>query len=239
MSDPEHGEKRKRPYKGLAIITIGAFFILVGLGTWQLHRLAWKEGLIAERQTKMDLPPLIISSLLTSKPQKFRRVEIRGKFLNKKNVFIGPRSYQGRPGWHVVTPLELSSGFRVLVDRGWVPGLSKGVALKKIIPQFGNTRVVGIIGGPRRLGYFELENVPEKNQWFRIEPTAMAQKLGLKRVVAYWITAVAPLKPRGFPIGGVGNQLPNNNHLSYALTWFFMAFGLVLLSIAYWWQGRR
>ena len=67
----------------------------------------------------------------------------------------------------------------------------------------------------------------------------MAKKLGLKRVAAYWINTIAQLKSRGFPIGGVGNQLPNNNHLSYALTWFFMAFGLVLLSIAYWRQGRR
>ena len=239
MSDAERREKGKRPYKGLAVIAIVVFFVLVALGTWQLHRLAWKEALIAERQTNMALPPLIISSLLNSKPQKFRSVELRGRFLNKKNVLIGPRSYQGSPGWHVVTPLELASGSTVLVNRGWVSGLSKGVALKKITPEFGDARVVGITGWPRRLGYFEPENVPEKNQWFRIEPTAMAKKLGLKRVAAYWITAVAPLKPRGFPIGGVGNQLPNNNHLSYALTWFFMAFGLVLFSIAHWWEGRR
>ena len=239
MSDVERREKGKRPYKGLAIIAIGVFCVLVGLGTWQLHRLAWKEGLIKERQTKMALPPLVISSLLTSKPQKFRRVEIRGRFLNRKSVLIGPMSYRGSPGWQVVTPLELASGFTVLVNRGWVPGLSKGVALKKVIPELGDTRVVGITGWPRRLGYFEPENVPGKNQWFRIEPSTMAKAFGLKRVAAYWITAIAPLKPRGFPIGGVGNQLPSNNHLSYALTWFFIAFGLVLLSIAYWWQGRR
>jgi len=239
MSDAERREKRKRPYKGLAIIAIGVFFVLVGLGTWQLHRLAWKEGLITERQTKMALPPLVISAPLTSKPLQFRRVEIRGRFLNKKKILIGPKSYRGSPGWHVVTPLELSSGSIVLVNRGWVPGLSKGVALKTTTPEFGDTRVVGITRWPRRLGYFAPENVPEKNQWFRIEPTTMAKKLGLKRVAAYWVTAVAPLKPIGFPIGGVGNQLPNNNHLSYALTWFFMAFGLLLLSIAYWWQGRR
>ena len=239
MSDAELREKGKRPYKGLAIIAIGVFFVLVGLGTWQLHRLAWKEGLIKERQTKMALPPLVISSPLTSKPLQFRRVEISGKFLNKKTILIGPRSYRGAPGWHVVTPLELSSGSIVLVNRGWVPGLSKGVALKRIMPEFGDTRLVGITGWPRRLGYFEPENVPEENQWFRIEPTTMAKKLSLKRVAAFWLTAVAPLKSSRFPIGGVVNPLPNNNHLSYALTWFFMAFGLLLLSIAYWWQGRR
>jgi len=239
MSEAEPKQKAKRTYKGLTIIAIGTFCVLIGLGTWQLHRLAWKEGLIAERQTKLALPPLVISSPLTSKPLQFRRVEIRGRFLNKKEVLIGPRSYRGSPGWHVVTPLELSSGSIVLVNRGWVPGLSKGVALQTTTPEFGDTRVVGITGWPRRLGYFAPENVPEKNQWFRIEPTTMAKKLGLKRVAAYWVTAVAPLKPIGFPIGGVGNQLPNNNHLSYALTWFFMAFGLLLLSIAYWWQGRR
>ena len=239
MSEVEPRQKAKRTYKGLAIIAIGTFCVLAGLGTWQIHRLAWKEGLIAERQTKMVLPPLVISSLLTSKPPQFRRVQIRGRFLNKKKILIGPRSYRGNPGWHVVTPLEVSSGSIVLVNRGWVPGLSKGVAMKRTKPEFGQIFVIGITGWPRKLGYFEPVNVPEKNQWFRIEPTKMAKKLGLKRVAAYWVTADAPMKPRSFPIGGVENQLPHNNHLGYALTWYSMAFALLLLSIAYWWQGRR
>ena len=93
MSDVERRAKKgQRPYTGLAIIAIGVFFVLVGLGTWQLHRLAWKEGLITERQTKMALPPLVISSPLTSKPLQFRRVEIRGRFLNKKKILNGAKS---------------------------------------------------------------------------------------------------------------------------------------------------
>lgn len=239
MSETEPRQKAKRTYKGLAIIAIGTFCVLTGLGTWQIHRLAWKEGLIAERQTKMALPPLVIFSLLPSKPPPFRRVEIRGRFLNNKKILIGPRSYRGNPGWHVVTPLKVSSGSIVLVNRGWVPGLSKEVAIKRVKPEFGEIFVIGITGWPRKLGYFEPVNVPEKNQWFRIEPNTMAKKLGLKRVAAYWVTAGAPRKPRGFPIGGIGNQLPQNNHLGYALTWYCMAFGLLLLSISYWWQGRR
>ena len=67
----------------------------------------------------------------------------------------------------------------------------------------------------------------------------MAKKLGLKRVAAYRVTADATLKFQGFPIGGSGAKLPPNNHLGYALTWYGMAFGLLVLSIAYWWQGRR
>jgi surfeit locus 1 family protein len=113
------------------------------------------------------------------------------------------------------------------------------MAMKRSALEIGDVVVIGVVGLPRKPGYFEPINAPGKDQWFRMEPTAMAKRLGLKRVAAYWVTADTTLKPKRFPIGVGGTHLPHNNHLGYALTWYGMALGLLLLSIAYWRQERR
>ena len=46
-----------RPHKGRSLILPGlaalvALAILIGLGTWQLQRKAWKEDLIAQIETR-------------------------------------------------------------------------------------------------------------------------------------------------------------------------------------------
>ena len=229
----------KRTGKGLAVLAVGAFCILVGLGTWQLHRLAWKEGIIAERQATLALAPLQILQPRDTKPEAFRRVVVRGRFLHDKETFVGPLSFRGRSGWHVVTPLEYASGEIVLVDRGWVPFARRGVDKRQASQKLGAVSIVGTAGWPRKLGYFEPLNEPGKNQWFRMSPKAMAEKRKLQRVAAYWVVADASPNPGGFPLGDDGVRMPTNNHMQYVLTWFGMALGLLVLSIVYWWQGRR
>ena len=38
------GDERGRSWLGLLLPAIVAFLILIGLGTWQVQRKAWKEG---------------------------------------------------------------------------------------------------------------------------------------------------------------------------------------------------
>lgn len=163
-----------RTGKGLAVIALGAFCVLIGMGTWQLQRLTWKQGLIADRQAKLALTPLQISTPLSSKPEAFRRVVVTGRFLHDKEIFVGPRSFRGSPGGHVITPLEYASGEIVFVDRGWVPETRKDPAKRQAAQKRGPVSIVGTASWPRKLNYFEHPNDPSKNQWFRVSPTEMA-----------------------------------------------------------------
>lgn len=215
-----------RTGKGLAVLAFGAFCVLIGMGTWQLQRLTWKEGLIADRQAKLALTPLQISKPLSSKPEAFRRVVARGRFLHDKEIFVGPRSFRGSPGGHIITPLKYASGEIVLVDRGWVPEARRDPAKRPEAQKQRAVSIVGTAGWPRKLNYFEHLNDPQKNQWFRVSPTEMAVKQKLQRVAAYWVVADASPNPGGFPLGGGGIRMPTNNHLQYVLTWYGMALGL-------------
>ena len=60
MSTP--GNKR-RSWVGLLIPALLAFVVLIGLiglGTWQLQRKAWKEGLIAALDEQLAAPPIAL-----------------------------------------------------------------------------------------------------------------------------------------------------------------------------------
>ena len=52
-----------RPTLWPTVFTIPCVLIMIGLAIWQVERLQWKEGLIAERQARVtaapiDLPPV-------------------------------------------------------------------------------------------------------------------------------------------------------------------------------------
>ena len=62
---------------GLTLTTVFALAILVGLGSWQLKRLAWKEDLLARVAALQAAPPQALNTAL-AKGQKadFIRVEV-------------------------------------------------------------------------------------------------------------------------------------------------------------------
>ena len=45
-----------RPRLWPTLLTVPALLVLLGLGTWQVQRLHWKEALIAERQAGLAAP---------------------------------------------------------------------------------------------------------------------------------------------------------------------------------------
>jgi surfeit locus 1 family protein len=48
-------------------------------------------------------------------------VRLQGRWLAGRTVYLDNRQMEGRPGFYVVTPLELRPGDAVLVQRGWLP----------------------------------------------------------------------------------------------------------------------
>src|SRR5207249_451607 len=82
-----------RPTLWPTVFTIPAVALMLGLGAWQLQRLQWKEGLIAERTERIGAPPIPlpgpsdeISNL------EYHRVQVSGELLHDKEIFLGARS---------------------------------------------------------------------------------------------------------------------------------------------------
>src|SRR5262245_19712471 len=108
---------------GLILLTLfstAALAVLIGLGVWQLQRLQWKEGLLAEIETRTHAEPVSLKDAVARDEAgegiSYLRVRVEGKFDNAKERYLFAVS-DGTPGWHVIAPLETPDGGVVLVDR--------------------------------------------------------------------------------------------------------------------------
>lgn len=109
----------------VAIAALVAIAVTARLGIWQLSRAAQKEALQAGLVERGAMPPLAQAELArdeqAAQAQWQRSVRVRGRWLARHTVFLDNRQMDGRPGFYVLTPLELAPGDAVVVQRGWAP----------------------------------------------------------------------------------------------------------------------
>ena len=232
-----HQQAPRRSPWGLLSLAVASSVLLA-----ELQRLGWKEALIAERQASLAAPPVVLDTLADTIPA-WRRLRLNGVLLNDKSLLVGPRSYRGLPHWRLVTPLRLSGGGIVLIDRGWVPDLDKKAAFAGVSKPAGPVSIDGVLRRPTPSGYFSPGNVPDKDTWFRVDPAAMASRLGLSDAAPFWVVAQAgdgtQRAAGSYPIADTSVSMPSNNHLSYAITWFGLSLGALVVAGFYWRRERR
>jgi surfeit locus 1 family protein len=222
------------------LLTLCAAFclaVLCGLGTWQLYRLHWKNGLIAQRAAAMAAPPVTLTGATgETLPPSFARVRLAGRYLPGRQFAVGPRGWKRETGFHLIAPLRVASGRVVMVNRGWIPH-----DMKAALPPAptGPVTVEGLLRMPGKRGWLTPANDPAKGDWFSIDPTMMARALGVGEAAPWWVAAGPGRDPNRPPIGGQGAEELPNPHLNYALTWFGIAAGLIGVYVAMLRRGRE
>ena len=117
-----------RPFLWLTVVTLPALLVLVGLGTWQLGRLQWKNDLIDRFEARVAAPPMVVpANGVATESFEFRQLELKGSFLHEKEILLTGRTYEGNAGFHVVTPFELADGRVILINRGWVSEIQRSL----------------------------------------------------------------------------------------------------------------
>ncbi|HUK08216.1 MAG TPA: SURF1 family protein [Stellaceae bacterium] len=218
----------------LLALTIWAFLgfcVLIGLGTWQIQRLHWKEGLIAQRDAALSAPPVPLPRNAAAAAElDFHRVEAEGQFLHEHEFYLNATERRsGRGGFLVLTPLRLEDGAIVLVERGWVPPEQRDPATRGAGNASGIVSVEGLLRMPSGdRGWFVPANDPTHNQWFYVDLPAMARADSLSGLLPFYIEAGPAPNPGGLPLGGQAETELVNNHLQYAITWFSLAGILVV-----------
>lgn len=222
--------------------------ILVALGMWQLHRLAWKEALLARMAERIGAAPVPLPSEaawrnLAPDDYEYRRVAVTGVFEHENSALvfrpqaIGPAKGAG-PGYLVLTPLRLASGAHVIVDRGFVPLAMRGSATRAG-QAAGEVRVTGLMRGPEPRNLFTPADNPGRAQWSTRDPATIAAHFKLDRPAPFSIDADATTAPGEWPAGGQTLIDMPNNHFAYALTWFGLAATLAGVFAAYAWKPAR
>ena len=219
-----------RPLLWPTVVAAGAFLVLLGLGTWQLDRRAWKTGLIAARQAALAAAPVALPETIADPAAlEFHRVWVAGRFRHDRELHLAGRYYRDQPGYQVITPLVLDDGSAVLVNRGFVPLAAKDPARRAAGQVAGTARIEGVVRLSGAPGWFTPDNDPAANLWFYPDLARMAAVAGLARVRPVFVEAGPAPNPGGLPIGGQTQADLPNDHLQYAITWYSLAAALAVI----------
>ncbi len=225
---------------------LAAMLATASLGRWQLSRAAEKEALQTRIDERARQPAIDGRALLApaapdaQQALVHRAVLLQGRWLAQHTVYLDNRQMQGRPGFFVLTPLQLEdSGAVVLVQRGWAPrNFQDRTQLPQVPTPSGAVQVAGRVApAPSRLYEFEGGQREEGSSRIR-------QNLDLAAFRAETGLALAPLTvlqtgdageglQRDWPVIGAGVD----KHYGYAFQWFGLCGLIALLYV--WFQIVR
>ena len=233
--------------KGRTVVILVAALISVAmaanLGAWQLRRAAQKIALQDALETRAKLSALTASELARTPKQvelqHYRPVQLRGRWLQQRSVFLENRQMNGRVGFYLVTPLQLEGRPEVvLVQRGWVPrDLRDRTLLPAIATPAGTVDVDGHIAPPPARLY---EFAPSTAGLIRqnLDLGEFARETGLP------LAPVSVLQAESASNAGDGllRQWPRpavdvQKHYGYAFQWF--ALGALMAGLYVWFQLVR
>lgn len=218
---------------------IPAFAILISLGVWQIERLHWKLDLIAKMHAGLSAAPVALRDALPATDPAhvgaadYRRVRIHGTFANDQEVHFFTTGEHGLPVYHIVTPFDLDAGGTLIVDRGFVPASPDGTELQKPAELESARTIVGILRAPSPPNLFTPAIDKAKRIVHTRDPQVLAATFGWQHVLPVFLEEDGAPNPGGWPKGGQTVVDLPNNHLQYAITWFGLALGLLVVYLAY------
>lgn len=200
----------------LLIFGLGGAAILISLGVWQMQRLAWKQGVIADIEARIAAPPVQLPDNLDPERDAYLPVEVTGVLGSEYLQVLVSKKGAGA-GYRIIRPMLRTDG-RIMVDMGFVATAdASGLKFEEGPP----LTVVGNLQWPQETDNFTPAPDLDKNIWFARDVQAMAGALGTAPVLV--VRRDAPQS------GGPVSPLPvdtsaiPNDHLQYAITWFSLA----------------
>lgn len=221
----------QKPPFWATVLTIVGVIVLCWLGSWQIERLHWKQGLLAEidQAYQVDINKNLIGSDELLEAYHENRLVLRGtlvgSYMLKKTFKLGPRPREGKQGYHLYTPFKLLDGGSILVNRGWI---AEDEVMP--LPPTGTVRVQGLVRKPDEPNKFTPMNNPGDDQWFDIDFVQIATVKNIPKLAPYVLYVEAPVAVRQpVPVG----ERPNlyNSHKGYAFFWFMLAGLMVIIFV--------
>ncbi len=246
MTDIESPAPRRRLPVFTGIAVLAALAILISLGTWQVERLHWKEGLLADIAARRAAAPVPLADIeaLAAKGGdiEYRTVTATGRYVNNKERHFFA-TWRGQTGYYIYTPLQLADGRYLFVNRGFVPFENKEPEMRMQGQLTDQQTVTGLARArlPAKPSWLVPDNDVAKNIFYWKDLDVMASSVDLDKasVVPFFVDADSTPNPAGLPIGGVTQVDLPNDHLQYAFTWYGLAAVLVVVVAISWFRPRK
>ena len=201
-----------------SVFIIFFIFVFIGLGTWQIIRLNWKNNLILEIENSLKNPPV---ELAQSNKENFLKIKTSGSIDFDKQIYLYNLNESGTPGFEVINPITIGDE-NFLINRGWIPFEKKGT---QEINVFDQKNIIGTLKLQGRKNIFKPDNDLDENYWFSLNREDVLKFTGknFSKYIIYLHGNYQLPRPKKITAN------ISNNHQKYAITWFSLALSILLL----------
>ncbi|WP_159713945.1 SURF1 family protein [Geminicoccus flavidas] len=224
--------RRFRPRLLPTLAVLPALVLLLGLGTWQVQRMHWKTDLIAtiEARTSSEPVPLLDLPLDDPAAVAWQRTQAVGRFVTVPGPadHYGVENRDGQLGGRLLGAVTIEDGRTLLVDRGFLadaaappPEPAGQVELDAIVRDRSEERQT----------WFMPDNDPASGRWFWLDLAALGGRFD--RPLEPVALQLLPGSPGATPEAAPPKIDLPNNHLGYVITWYGLAFALLLVYLAF------
>jgi surfeit locus 1 family protein len=208
-----------------SVSTLIMLVILLGLGTWQVYRLHWKEGILAEIAAAEAAPAVALGI----NPAPYTKVSVTGRFRFDQAAALGAevRDTQTGPtmGVYQIVPLDREGAPVILVNRGWIPQRREF----PLNDPTGVVTVTGYVQPQETQSWFSAADDVAGRQFFTLDPQTIGAAVGVSAPARFTLIAMGPISLGAYPAPAQHLPRPLNNHLSYIITWYGLAASLVVI----------
>ena len=205
------------------LLVIVLVVVMVNLGKWQLNRHHERKDFNATLVQRFDAPIQPLNELLQSgEPAdiEWLPTAVTGTYLQGEDISLVNVSQNGMAGYDAVTPMLLSDGKIVLINRGFLPLASEfPPAPTGEVSLLGRVRA----SSERRTGAVSDPATGELNEVQRIDIDRLQQQIDGELVPVY--VQLLKSTPAEAPTLStiVDPDFSNGPHLSYTVQWLFFA----------------
>lgn len=204
--------------------------ILIGLGTWQVQRLAWKEGVLAEIEARISDAPIGLPADPDAERDRYQPVEVDG-VLGQGVLRVLVSRKQIGAGYRLIAPLRTERRV-ILVDLGFI----KVDQPLPVLPD-GPVRIIGNLHWPDDRNSSTPDNDVPGNLWFARDLDQMAEQLDTAPILVV-ARNLSFSDPSMTPLPVDTSAIPND-HLGYAFTWFSLAVVWLGMTGVFVWRIRQ
>ena len=205
------------------LLVISLVVVMVNLGKWQLHRHHERKDFNATLVQRFDAPIRPLEELLQSaKPEdiEWMPTAVTGTYLQGEDISLVNVSQNGMAGYDVITPMLLSDGKVVLINRGFLP-LSSTFPAAPV----GEVSLLGRVraSSERRTGEVSDPAIGELSEVQRIDIDRIQKQIegDLLPVYVQLLKSTPTEAPTLSTIADP--DFSNGPHLSYTVQWFFFS----------------
>lgn len=214
----------------LTAVCAAVFAVLVSLGVWQVQRLQWKQGLIAQAEAAAGRAPAPLADVLALRDPAFHKVVVNCPGLATAPYVELQTIHDGQAGVRLISACR-PTGFpaEFLIDRGFVADNIS--ARPPVVASTAPFRVLAELREAPPPGPMAL--AADKGRFFARDTPGMARALDVADPDPNTLFALTSSNPEWLALQpSAPPPAFSNNHLGYAITWFGLALVLIGFYIA-------